>query len=175
MKSEPAITGEMGLDYFYNNSEPAVQREVFKAQINIAKETKLPIIIHSRDAAEDTLAIMTENIPADWKIHFHCCSYEDPEFAAKILKAFPNLFIGFTGALTFKKSEKLREVIKSVPLNRTLLETDAPYMAPEPYRGQTCHPGYIPLIAKRVAEIHGSTTEEVLKITRENVKKVYGI
>ncbi len=165
----------MGLDYFYNNSEPDVQRNVFKAQISIAKETKLPIIIHSRDAAEDTWTIMTENIPADWKIHFHCFSYEETEFAAKILKAFPNLYIGFTGALTFKKSEKLREVIKSVPLSRTLLETDSPYMAPEPYRGQTCHPGYIPFIAKRVAEIHGTTTEEVLKITRDNVKKVYGI
>lgn len=169
------VVGEMGLDYFYNNSDPAIQRDVFKAQINIAKETKLPIIIHSRDAADDTWAIMTEHIPPHWKIHFHCFSYEDKEFAAKILKAFPNLYIGFTGALTFKKSDKLREVIKSVPLERTLLETDSPYMAPEPYRSKTCHPGYIPIIAKRVAEIHVTTTEQVLKITRENVKKVYGI
>jgi TatD DNase family protein len=170
--------GECGLDYFYNNSEKEVQKKVFKRQLECAVELKKPVVIHSRDAAEDTFDILSDVLPRDHKIHLHCFTYDSKvglEFVSKLLNHFENCFIGFTGVITFKKSDGLREVCASVPIERMLLETDSPYMAPGKFRGKVCHPGMIPVIAKQVADLHKVEIDHVYQTTTNNCKFLYGI
>eukprot|EP01080_Neovahlkampfia_damariscottae_P011342 gene11342-4510_t len=170
--------GECGLDYYYNNSEKQVQIDCFTRQLQLAVQYKKPVVIHSRDAFEDTLEIMVKNLPSDWKIHFHCFTYEGKvgiDISEKLQKNFKNLYFGFTGAITFKKSDALRQVLNHIPLDRILLETDAPYMAPGKYRGGICHPGMIPVIAMTICDVKQLNFSDVIHKTFENTKQLYGI
>merc|ERR1712176_2234 len=146
--------GECGLDFHYNRSPQDMQKKVFIEQIEIAKQLDMPLVIHSRKAERDTVEIMKQYCPKNKRIHLHCFT-DSVEYAKVMLDAFPNLMIGFTGAITFKNANKNRETVRQVPLNRLLLETDGPYMSPMPYRGKVAHPGYIPLVAEVVAKMHG--------------------
>ncbi len=166
--------GEIGLDYHYDFSAREIQREVFARQIRKGVEMGKPLIIHTREAEEDTLSIMSAEVPKAWKVHVHCFT-SSPEMAEKLLENFPNLCLGFTGIVTFKNALELQAVAKATPLDRILLETDGPYLAPIPHRGKPAHPGHIPLIAQKIAELKGMDVETVYQAARENTRKVYGI
>ncbi|MDB5049764.1 MAG: hydrolase, TatD family protein [Fibrobacteres bacterium] len=166
--------GEIGLDYHYNMSPPEVQREVFARQIRMAVESGKPLIIHTREAEADTLEIMEREAPKDWKIHVHCFT-SSQDMAERLLAGFPGLCLGFTGIVTFKNAQELQQVAKTTPMDRLLLETDGPYLAPIPYRGKPAHPGHIPFIAQKLAEIKGVPVEEVYAAARENTRRIYGI
>ena len=135
---------------------------------------KKPIVIHTREAEEDTFNMMKEYIPQDWKLHVHCFTDSSP-FATKLIQEWPNLFIGFTGVVTFKNSLDLQHVVKEVPIDRLLLETDGPFMAPIPHRGKTCHPGHIPHIAKKIAELKATSIERIYEVCRKNTRTMYGV
>ena len=162
--------GEIGLDYFYDSSPRAVQKEVFAKQLRLAVGTGKPVIIHSRDAEEDTYAILRENVPADYPIHIHCFT-GTPEWGLKMVAAFPNLYVGLTGSVTF--IDRIHSFVRDVDLGRLLLETDGPFMAPAPYRGSLSHPGMIPTIAAFIAKLRGCPVEEVMTRALENTKKLY--
>lgn len=166
--------GECGLDYFKNFSPHDVQRDVFERQMRKAVELDKPIVIHSRDADDDTLRLMREHLPRERRIHMHCFG-SDAAFAQTLMSEWPNLFVGFTGAITFGNAQRNRAVVKVVPLDRLLLETDGPFMAPVPHRGKVAHPGMIPLVANKVAEIKEESLEHVITTTRENVRRMYGV
>jgi len=166
--------GEMGLDYHYNFSEPEVQRPVFERQLKKAVELGKPIIVHTREAEKDTLDIMQAHIPADHKVHVHCFT-SGLNLSTQLLEHFSNLYIGFTGIITFKNSHELRKVVTHTPLERILLETDSPYLAPEPHRGKPCHSGYIPLIAEEISRTKNVPLEEVYPQIRGNTRDMYGI
>ncbi|KAH3767185.1 hydrolase, TatD family protein [Pelomyxa schiedti] len=166
--------GECGLDFFRNLSPPAIQLEVFPKQMKRAIEFNKTLVVHTRDADDDTLRLMTETLPANHPIHLHCYT-GGPEFASEMLRRFPNLVVGFTGVATFKSSDKIREAVKIVPLERLLLETDGPYMAPVPFRGKTAHPGHIPVVASEIGRLKGVTQKEALQITMNNTMRIYSI
>ena len=149
-----AAIGEIGLDYYWEK-EPEVQerqRYWMKRQLELARETGLPVIIHSRDAAA------------------HCYSYSK-ELAQEFVKM--GYYIGVGGVVTFKNAKKLKETVEALPLERILLETDCPYMAPEPHRGERNDSSYIPLVAAKIAELKGVTPKEVERITEENARKLF--
>eukprot|EP01118_Nematostelium_gracile_P013368 TRINITY_DN5033_c0_g1_i1.p1 TRINITY_DN5033_c0_g1~~TRINITY_DN5033_c0_g1_i1.p1 ORF type:complete len:286 (-),score=75.87 TRINITY_DN5033_c0_g1_i1:2-859(-) len=173
--SHPKVVawGECGLDFFKNQSPKEVQMNVFERQMKAAIEYKKPLIVHSRDADDETYQLMTKTLPKDYFIHLHCFGESSQEYANKMLEYFPNLFIGFTGAITFASNNKTRAIMKTIPLERILLETDGPFMAPVPFRGQTAHPGMIPLVAKTIANEKNIDVEQVLKQTTENAKRMY--
>mmetsp|Transcript_5089 Transcript_5089/g.8883 ORF Transcript_5089/g.8883 Transcript_5089/m.8883 type:complete len:340 (-) Transcript_5089:144-1163(-) len=164
--------GECGLDYYRSLSDPKVQQSVFRKQIRIARELNMPLVVHARDAEEDALDILVDELPSDWNIHLHCYT-GTKETALKYLDAFPSLCIGFTGCITFKKSESIRDVVNAVPLDRILLETDAPYMSPVPLRGKACHANMTPLIAAAVSKIKDIPLTEVANVTSENCIRLY--
>jgi TatD DNase family protein len=165
--------GEIGLDYHYMHSPAEVQKQVFIQQLKIAQQHKMSIVIHSREADQDCLQILAEYLTPDARVHVHCLTSTSISYALELLKLSPNLMIGFTGAVTFASAETLRKVVTSVPLNRILLETDAPFMAPVPHRGKPCHSGMIPHIAEVIATLHQTTATNVLQKTEENALKVY--
>lgn len=169
--SQPKIraVGEIGLDYHYDGYTKENQIKIFKAQLELAQKLHMPVIIHSRDACEDTMTILRE-----YKPHgvMHCFSYS-AETAEEIIEL--GMYISFTGVITFKNAKKALKAIEKVPLNRLMLETDCPYMAPEPFRGQRCDSSMIEKTAEKAAEIFGTSTEEILNITMDNAKKFYGI
>ncbi|EGG20986.1 hypothetical protein DFA_00855 [Cavenderia fasciculata] len=167
--------GEMGLDYYYKNSTHDQQKIAFRRQLGVAVPLGKPLVIHSRDAEEDTIAILKELVPKDYKIHIHCLTSSNQPYILQLLEHFSNLCIGFTGCITFKSSDPIRDSLAIIPLDRLLLETDAPYMTPEPFRGQIAHSGHIPHVANLIAQIKGTSVEAVLKQCRENTKKIYGI
>ncbi len=161
--------GEIGLDYYWDKSRVELQKRWFIAQAELANELSLPVIVHDREAHADTLAILKEFKPRGV---MHCFS-GSLETANEIIKL--GMYIGIGGVATFKNAKNLIKVIESVPLSRILLETDAPYMAPEPYRGKTNHSGLIIRVAEKISEIKGIGTQEVLKITKNNAKELFGI
>lgn len=165
--------GEIGLDYHYDNSPRDLQKSVFARQIKLAVKLNLPIVIHTREAEDDTIEVIKENMPKDYKFHIHCYTdtWKLPEF---VLANYPNAFFGFTGVLTFPKSNDIREVCAKIPMERLLSETDGPYMAPVPFRGKKANPGHIPTIIRKVAELHNIPEKEAFRIMRENCKKMYG-
>lgn len=164
--------GEIGLDYYWDKEEEVQrqQRYWFERQLELARETGLPVIIHSRDAAEDTLKLMkrihAEEIPGV----IHCFSYSK-EMAAEYVKM--GYYIGIGGVVTFKNAKKLKEVAAEVPLERILLETDCPYLAPEPNRGSRNSSLNLPYVAAEIARIRGMEPEEVIEVTRENATKLF--
>ena len=165
--------GEIGLDYHYPEPDPEVQRIWFRRQMELAVKCDLPVVIHSREAAADTLNILKEF--SDWKREFkgsmHCYSYS-AEIAKEVIKM--GYHIGIGGVITFNNARKLVEALEVIPVDRVLLETDCPYMAPTPHRGERNFSGYLPLVAKKIAELKGIAEEEVIRITRENAEAVFG-
>ncbi len=161
--------GEIGLDYYWEPDKKNEQKQIFISQIELAKKLDLPIIVHDREAHADTLQILKEYRP---KGVVHCYS-GSPEMANEIIKI--GMYIGVGGVVTFKNAKRLPEVVEAIPEDRLLIETDAPYLAPVPYRGETCHSGLIPLTAKKIAEIRKTTAKEILKITAKNAKTLFGI
>ena len=163
--------GEIGLDYYWDNESHEVQKEWFIRQLDLARELDLPVIIHSRDAAEDTLKIMKEHAQGLYGV-IHCFSYSK-EMAEEYVKM--GFHIGVGGVVTFKNGKKLKEVVEAIPLESILLETDCPYLAPEPYRGRRNSSLYIPHIAQAIADLKGITYEEVVEQTEQNGKELFGI
>lgn len=166
--------GEIGLDYHYDFSPRDLQRDAFAHQIRVGVEAGKPLVIHTREAEEDTLALMRDLVPADWPVHVHCFT-SSQELAEALLADFPNLYIGFTGIVTFKNTEDLHETARRVPLDRMLVETDGPYLAPAPHRGKPAHPGHIPLILEKLAAVRGEAVETVAAATLGNARRLYGI
>lgn len=164
--------GEIGLDYHYDNSPRDVQRKRFIEQLDLAKEVGLPVIIHSRDAAKDTFDILKEAQDGSLKGVLHCYS-GSVEMAMEYIKL--GFYISLAGPITFKKARVSREVAKAVPLDKLLIETDAPYLTPEPYRGKRNEPLYVRYVAGTIAEVRGISFEEVALKTAENTKRLFNI
>ena len=162
--------GEIGLDYHYEDIPREIQKQAFRAQMALARELDLPAIVHERDAHEDGMAIVRE-FPQVGGV-FHCYS-GSAEMARQLVEL--GWYIGFTGVLTFKNARKAVEVASSIPLERIVLETDCPYMAPEPFRGKRNDPGKLYRMAEKLAEIRGMRVEEIHRITVENGKRLYRI
>ena len=162
--------GEIGLDYHYEDIPRDVQQAAFRAQMALAAELNLPVIVHERDAHEDGMKIV-EEFPTVTGV-FHCYS-GSAEMAKWLIKR--GWYIGFTGVLTFKNARKAIEVASSIPLDRLVLETDCPYMAPEPFRGKRNDPGKLYRMAEKLAELRGLTVEEIHAITVENGRRLYKI
>ena len=162
--------GEIGLDYHYEDIPREIQLKAFRMQMELARELNLPVIVHERDAHEDGMAVIRE-FPEVTGV-FHCYSG-----SAEMARQLVNMgwYIGFTGVLTFKNARKAVEVAASIPLDRIVLETDCPYMAPEPFRGKRNDPGKLYRMAEKLAEIRGLTVEEIHNITLENGKRLYRI
>ena len=169
-KQNPKIKaiGEIGLDYHYEDIPREIQQKAFRMQMQLARELDLPVIVHEREAHEDGMKIV-EEFPEVTGV-FHC--YSGSAEMAKILVK-KGWYIGFTGVLTFKNARKAVEVAASIPLERIVLETDCPYMAPEPFRGRRNDPGKLYRMAETLAEIRGLTVEEIHAITMENGKRLY--
>jgi len=164
--------GETGLDYYYDYSERKNQRNAFINHLNIASENNLPVVIHCRDAYNDLIAILKEQNLSQIKGVVHCFSGNSAN--AKILIEM-GFYISVTGAITFKNANKLREVIKGISIDKLMLETDAPYLAPEPYRGKRNEPSYIIQIAKTLAEVKSLSIDDVERITTLNASKLFNI
>lgn len=161
--------GEIGLDYHWPEPPRDVQKRVFEQQLALAAELDMPVIIHSRDATEDTMTLLRKYRPRGV---MHCFS-GSPETAAEVIKL--GLYIGFTGVLTFKNSKKARAACEAVPPDRLLLETDCPYMAPEPLRGQKSDSSMIKYTAAAMAQIKGISTGEMIKTARDNACRLFRI
>lgn len=161
--------GEIGLDYHYNSDNKALQIDYFEKQILMANKLSLPILVHDREAHNDTLNLLRKHKP---KGVVHCFS-GSLEMAEEILKL--GMFIGVGGVVTFKNAKKLVEVVENIPLESLLLETDAPYMAPVPNRGKRCDSSYIKFTAQKVSEIKNKSYEEVLSQTKSNAIRLFGL
>lgn len=161
--------GEIGLDYYWVNDNKQKQIEIFEKQIELAKILNLPIIVHDRDAHGDTLEILKKH---KVKGIVHCYS-GSVEMAEEIIKL--GMYIGVGGVITFKNAKKLPDVVRIIPDDLLLVETDCPYLAPEPYRGKLCHSGMIKYTAQKIADIRGATPEHVFTITAKNAKKIFNI
>lgn len=165
--------GEIGLDYHYEDAPGReAQAEAFRRQLALAKELNMPVVIHSRDAAEDTWKILEETAYDGRKTDLHCYGYS-AEMAERFLDM--GAYFGVGGVLTFRNGRKLRESVQRLPLSHILLETDAPYLAPDPHRGERNSSLYLPLVVKALAELKGVTVEEVEEITTDNAKEFYGM
>ena len=174
LASHPKVVaiGEMGLDYHWDKSPKDIQKEVFRKQIALAKRVKLPIIIHNREATEDIVQILEEENAKEVGGIMHCFS-STPEVAERCLNM--NFYISLGGPVTFKNAKEPKEVAKAVPLEKLLIETDCPYLAPHPYRGKRNEPAYVKLVAEKIAELKEISLEELGKRTTENAKKLFGI
>ncbi|WP_299746405.1 TatD family hydrolase [Rossellomorea sp. y25] len=164
--------GEMGLDYHWDKSPKDVQKEVFRKQIHLAKKVKLPIIIHNRDATQDIVDILREEGAEEVGGIMHCFS-GSPEIAQECVDM--NFYISLGGPVTFKNAKKPKEVAKEIPLEKLLIETDCPYLAPHPNRGKRNEPAYVKLVAEQIAELKEVSLEEVENKTTENAKKLFNI
>ena len=171
-KQNPKIKaiGEIGLDYHYEDIPRDIQKKAFRMQMELAKELDLPVIVHEREAHEDGMQVVRDFQEVTGV--FHCYS-GSAEMAKELIKR--GWYIGFTGVLTFKNARKAIEVASTIPLERIVLETDCPYMAPEPFRGKRNDPGKLYRMAEKLAEIRGVRVEEIHRITTENGKRLYGI
>ncbi|WP_256762252.1 TatD family hydrolase [Cohnella sp. WQ 127256] len=172
--SHPKVVaiGEIGLDYYWDTSPKEIQHTVFREQIRLARRLNKPIVIHNRDAHEDIVRILKEEKAEEVGGIMHCFS-GSPEIAKKCLDM--NFHISFGGPVTFKNARVPKEVLECVPLDRILLETDAPYLTPHPHRGQRNESAYVRLIAETVAGIKSVSLEEIAKITSENGRRCLGI
>lgn len=164
--------GEIGLDYYWDEPERDIQKKWFEAQMNLAAEVKLPMIIHSRDAAKDTWDMMKEAGAQDIGGVVHCYSYSK-EMARDFLNI--GFYIGVGGVVTFKNGRTLKETVVYAPMDRIVLETDSPYLSPEPNRGKRNSSLNLIYVAQMIAQLKGISTEEVIKVTEENARKLYRI
>ena len=170
-KDKLVAIGETGLDYYWKHSNLACQMEAFKKQINLARKLNLPLIIHDREAHQDALKILAEEAKG-LKILLHCFS-GDLDMAKVCIER--GYYLGIGGVVTFSNAIKLRTVVKEVSLEKLVLETDSPYLAPHPFRGKPNEPKYIPLIAEKIAEIKGISLEKVAKITSKTAQEFFEI
>ncbi|MCX7708871.1 MAG: TatD family hydrolase [Clostridia bacterium] len=171
-RSKVVAIGEIGLDYYYDHAPREVQKYWFARQIELARSIDLPIIVHNRDAHEDSMNIIkTENAKSVGGV-FHCYS-GSVEMARELLNQ--NFYISVGGAVTFKNAVKILEVVKFVPMDRLLIETDCPYLTPEPHRGKRNDSSYVRLVAEKIAEIKGKSFEEIAEITAQNGKTLFEI
>jgi TatD DNase family protein len=171
LQAHPAVValGEMGLDYHYNHSPRDRQQQFLEIQLAMAVELNRPVIIHSRESTEDCLRVM-KNYPVSAAV-FHCFTGTVAE-AEKILSA--GYLLGFTGVVTYKNAPQLREIVRSIPADRLLVETDSPYLSPEPVRSQkTCEPAFVMHTARAVAAARGGSIEVIDQITTANAKTFY--
>jgi len=164
--------GEIGLDYYYDHSPREVQRYWFDKQIELGKEFNLPLIIHNRDSHEDIMNIIRRHTPYAKPGVLHCFT-GSWEMAKELLNF--GFYISFGGPITFKNAKKAIEIIEKMPEDRLLIETDCPYLTPEPYRGRRNDSSYVLFVAKRISEIRKISVEEAAKITTENTKRLFGI
>ncbi len=169
LEEKCVAVGEIGLDYHYDFSPRDIQKQVFEQQLILAKELDLPVIIHDREAHEDTFELLKKYKP---KGVVHCFS-GSAEMAKEIVKL--GMYIGLGGAVTFKNARKPREVAAVVPFDRLLIETDCPYMTPVPHRGKRCDSTYIPFTAQVIAEVRNTTAQEILDLTRVNANNLFGL
>ncbi len=160
--------GETGLDYYYEHSPKDVQRERFAEQITLAVRVDLPLIIHTRDAWDDTFRILDEH-PHHGGV-FHCFTGEREHAEAAISRGF---FVSFSGIITFNKAQALQTVATHVPLDRVLIETDCPFLAPVPNRGRRNEPAFVALVAQKLAELRGVPVEEIARRSRENARRCF--
>lgn len=164
--------GEIGLDYYWDKSQVERQKEIFEKQIMLAKEAKKPVLVHDREAHLDTFEILKKTDAKETGVVMHCFS-GSPEFALECVRE--GFYIALGGVVTFKNAKKAKEVAKAVPLERLLLETDAPYMAPVPFRGKENQPAYVKIVAQEIADLRGISFEEVEQATTANAERVLGI
>ncbi len=163
--------GEIGLDYYWNKENKGLQKEAFIKQIDLANEMNLPIVIHSREASIDTIDIIRKHLVKKAGI-FHCCQFNQ-EMIRQALEL--GYYISFAGPVTFKNSKNASDIVKMVPLDRILIETDSPYLAPEPNRGKRNDSRNVKYIAQKIAEFKDIPVDEVAKITYENAKRIFNI
>ncbi len=163
--------GETGLDYYYDHSDRDVQRRLFRMHIDVARQTGLPVIIHTRDAEEDTLGILKDEMgKGAFPAIIHCFT-ASREFGEQVLEL--GLTISISGIVTFKNAVELQETVKSVPADRLLVETDAPFLAPVPHRGSTCEPAFVADTAEFVARLRGVEPEQLAETTTDNFKRLF--
>ncbi len=162
--------GETGLDYYYNKENLEAMRERFRRQIRVARELKKPIIVHTRDAREDTIAILREEGANEVGGVMHCFT-ENYEMASQAMDL--GFYISFSGIVTFKNAANVVEVARQVPLSSMLIETDAPYLTPMPFRGKPNEPQFVRYTAEKIAELHGVKFEDVAEITARNFRKLF--
>lgn len=164
--------GEIGLDYYWNKENKDLQKDIFVKQIEIANKMDLPISIHTREAVYDTLEVLKNRIKVKNSGIFHCCPLNIELIKEAVKLGF---YISFSGNVTFKNSKNANKCIEAVPIDKLLIETDSPYMTPEPYRGKRNNSIYVKLVAQKIAEVRNMELEDIAKITLENAKKVYKI
>ena len=162
--------GEIGLDYHFEDPPREIQRPAFRAQLELARELGLPVVVHEREAHADAMELIREF--SDVRGVFHCYSGALEQARELVSRGW---YIGFTGVVTFKNARKAVEVASWLPLDRILIETDCPYMAPEPHRGRRCDSRLVPLVAQKIAEIKGLDPETVARATTENACRLFGI
>jgi TatD DNase family protein len=174
LTSHPKViaVGETGLDYYYNHSPHDVQRRVFAHFIHMARDTGLPLVVHERDAAKDAAELLRTEGAAKLRGVIHCFT-GNYEAACDYLNL--GFYLSFTGIITFKNAQALREVVRKVPLERMLVETDSPYLTPVPHRGKRNEPAYVRFVAETIAEIKGMALEEVAQSTTRNVQDLFKI
>jgi len=160
------------LDYHDDHSPREVQRQRFREQVRLARELRLPIIIHTREAQEDTITILKDEKTGEVGGVFHCFS-GDAWLAKDALDL--GFYLSFSGVITFQNATMLRDIVKTVPLDRTLVETDSPYLAPVPHRGKRNEPAYVRHVAEKIAEIHGLSVKDVEEATTQNTKRLFWI
>jgi len=168
--SKVKAVGECGLDFYYDNSPRKIQKEAFRKQLDLALELELPVVVHSREAAAETLEILDQTADFADNLIFHCYAYGPDEIEAIIKRDY---YVAFGGLITFKSAQPIRDALKKMPLDRILLETDAPYLTPAPHRGKRNEPAYLEHIVKKAAEIKGISAEEMGEITTENAERIY--
>ena len=165
--------GEIGLDYYWDDSPPAVQQQAFAAQLALAAELDLPVIVHNREASEDVLRLLADSalngraLPG--VLHSFSASWEMAQAALDM-----GFYLGFTGPITFKKADELRAIAAAAPLDRLLIETDAPFLAPHPYRGKRNEPAYVALVAESLAAVRNLSVAELSQITSANAIRLFG-
>jgi len=164
--------GEMGLDYHWDKSPKDIQKDVFRKQIQLAKKINMPIIIHNREATEDIIKILKEENAHEVGGIMHCYS-DSVKYVNQCLEM--NFYISLGGPVTFKNATLPKEVATYVPIDRLLIETDAPYLTPHPYRGKRNEPAYVKLVAEKIAELRGISFEELSKITKKNAFHLFKI
>ena len=174
LAADPKVVavGETGLDYYYNHSPHEVQRRVFAEFIHMARETERPIVVHERDAAQDAFELLRNEGAGQIRGVIHCFT-GNYEAARNYLDL--GFYVSFTGIITFKNAEPLREVVRKVPLERMLVETDSPYLTPVPHRGRRNEPAYVRYVAETIASIKGLSLEEVARVTTQNVRGLFGV
>lgn len=162
--------GEIGLDYYWDKEQHGIQKEWFVRQLRMARELGMPVIVHSREAAADTMEILKQEYREEVPVVVHCYSYS-PEMAREYLRM--GYYLGIGGVVTFKNSRKLKETVKEAPLERLLLETDCPYLAPVPFRGKRNDSRNLTYVAEAIGELKGVPAEEVIRVTEENAMRFY--